>query len=189
MLKPYDAGRYAILHTRFSRMWPELNDPCVIARMKMLSRRGVPAVAALDIDAEIIWQELRNAAAMGFADRVKQMIGHQVRQIMTREGYRKTSVKPLPTSWIFASGAVYRLDAWRTVYLHRNRDVDSEHPYCVTNRRRLPSSLYPEQWVFYRQCSMQHELEFALNEELSEYDWSWTNLCDEVQDNGFTILG
>lgn len=43
-------------------------------------------------------------------------------------------------------------------------------------------------WVYFRQYSMRHELDFVLLANLDEFDWQWSDLCEEVGDKGFVIL-
>ena len=189
----YRPGRFAELHRQYPQVWRWLCDPGMAERMKALSRRGLPAVTALDIDAEPVWSALEVARDHGEEDQVKQMVGHQIRQIMEFHGYRKYGSKRIWTSWIFASGSVYRHPEWRRLYVHRPRYPDNVERYCVAAKRKLSTLPNPpsncSEWVPYRMCRTRSELNFVLQGNLDDdFGLEWRNLRREVADRGYVVL-
>ena len=193
----YDPGRYASLHDAFPLLWTVLNEEERVSQMELASRLNSPAVSVLDIGAEDVWEVLEAAKRLGLLNQVKQMIGHQIRQIMESRGYEHVRNKPLSTSWIFASGAVYRHPSWTMLYVHKKRlrSTDENARYCVASKRslsdlRIPhdSPLVPSEWVRYRKVARRRELDFVMDAPLSDFGWRWRNLCDKVRADGFVIL-
>lgn len=189
----YLPGIFTRPHFRYRRVWETLNDPRIVERMKLLCRRGYPAVCALDIDAEPIWSILDHARERGEEDQVKQMIGHQIKQILESKGYRKVGGKPIRTSWIFSYGSVYEDPDWRTVYVSRNRDEHDREVFCLSSKRRVSALPHsppdPTSWVSYRMCRTPRELNYVLNADLGyDYGWSWDRLCAAVDENGYVVL-
>ena len=194
-MKDYRPGRFASLHEAFPQLWSLLNDDERVGRMKLLSRMNVPAVVDLDTDAEDIWNVLDASRGIGLLDQVKQMIGHQIRQIMESNGYEHVRNKPLKTSWIFASGALYQHPDWRPFYVHRNRDVYNTKRFCVALKRKLSdlsrprgSLLNPSDWVCHRRIALPHELDFVLGATLAEFGWNWRDLCQVLRTENYVIL-
>lgn len=189
----YLPGIFTRPHSRYPAVWHTLNEPGVVERMKLLCRRGYPAVCALDIDAEPIWTVLENARTRGEEDQVKQMIGHQVKQILEAKGYRRVGGKPIRTSWIFSFGSVYEDPEWRILYVCRNRDERDRSVFCLSSKRRVSTLPHPPpnplDWVLYRMCRTPRELKFVLNADLGyDFGWSWDQLCSEVDENGYVVL-
>ncbi len=191
----YRPGRFASLHEAFPQLWALLNDYERIGRMKLLSRMNVPAVVDLDTDAEDVWSVLDASRGLGLLDQVKQMIGHQIRQIMESNGYEHVRNKPLRTSWIFSSGALYQHPDWILFYVHRNRDVFNTKRFCVALTRKLvdlsrsrSSPLDPSDWVCHRKVALPHELDFVLGAPLAEFGWNWRELCQVLQMDSYVIL-
>lgn len=178
-------------HQRYPQIWHTLNEPGIVERMKILSRRGFPAVSALDLDARPIWNALEDARANGREAQIKQMIGHQIRQILEHEGYIKVTSKPIRTSWIFSSGSVYEDPEWATLYISRNQDSLDPERYCVSSKRDVAAldDPPPKQWIAYRMCRTLNELHYVLDADLNDaFGWSWVRLCDSVDRDGYVIL-
>ena len=189
----YFSGIFTQPHSRYPQVWETLNEPGVVERMKLLCRRGYPAVCALDIDAEPIWSILDHARERGEEDQVKQMIGHQIKQILESKGYRKVGGKPIRTSWIFSYGSVYEDPDWRALYVSRNRDEHDREVFCLSSKRRISALSYPPpdpaSWIGYRMCSTLRELNFVLNADLGfDYGWSWDRLRAAVEEDGYVVL-
>jgi hypothetical protein len=82
-----------------SKLAPLFTDPGVIARMEAITRRGRPAVKAIDGDV---------ALAVGSLDNVeKQHVGRWVRDILALRGLRPIRQLDWRGGKVFASGAVY----------------------------------------------------------------------------------
>ena len=141
----YSPEKFRTTYEQFPELWDLLSSDEMIGSMKRLSRRAVPAIAALDTDAEPVWQVLEEARQESplLYDQVKRMIGHMVRQIMESPLVGYEHVRNVPfTSWIFSTGARYRDPAWRRwIYVHRNRDPVGEEMFCLAKTKSL-SDLY-----------------------------------------------
>lgn len=190
----YRPGRFAGLHDQYPQIWKFLNAEVVVSRMKILSRQGVPAVSALDIEAEVVWDALASARHRGQEDQVKQMIGHQIHQIMVSSGFLKDGGKSIRTSWIFGYGGFYQDPEWHRFYVHRNRDQDNPEMYCISSKRQLPTLPNPPpncyQWVPYRLCCTRRELNSVLDGNLDDdFGKNWQELQRVVGEQGYVILG
>jgi hypothetical protein len=76
-----------------------ITSPATVAMMEALSRRGAPAVAALDAAV---------ADTVGDLDHVeRQQVGRWVRDILAQRGWRPIAKKRLSKGRTFVSGAVY----------------------------------------------------------------------------------
>ena len=183
-----------------SELWRFLNDDSTVSRMKQLSRRGIPAVGALDTDSEPFWEILRDARAIGLENSVKQRTGKMIREIM--EGPNVGFVhrgNARINSWIFSSGAKYRHPDWRTLYVHRNSDPEADEVFCVARRKHLTDlDSSPEElssWVYYRRCLLPHELVYILDcESITDFEWdedtpmNWRMLVRRVHNEGYKVV-
>lgn len=182
-----------------NELWDLLNEDAMVSRMVLLSRKGIPAVAALDSDAERIWESLRVAKAAGLENPVKQKIGKMVREILESESVGlEWAGSARINSWIFSSGAKYRHPDWRPIHVHTLKDGNFDE-FCVSRRKHLAdldkSPSTPSSWIYYRRCLMQHELEYVLDvENLEQFDWdenttlTWKALCRRVRSESYKIL-
>ena len=57
----YRQGRFGGRHRTYPQVYRGVRDPNIAERMKVLSRRDLPEVSALDIDAEPVWDSLKIA--------------------------------------------------------------------------------------------------------------------------------
>ncbi|MCY4142886.1 MAG: hypothetical protein OXG08_04230 [Gammaproteobacteria bacterium] len=182
-------------------LWGLLNEETLVSRMKLLSRRGISAIAALDTDAEEIWEILRRARAIGIEDPIKQATGKMVRRILESDEVGFVHVdNARVNSWIFSSGAKYRHPDWRPLYVHRNRDPRAAEEFCISRRKRLGelASLTggASSWIYFRRCLLEHELEYILDAwSLQEFEWNdiaeelnWRSLCRNVRSRGYIVL-
>lgn len=80
---PYDAGVYTSTYETAlgQRLWPWLNSEVNVVRLETASNLGRPAAEALD---EPLLVEFGTEI---LDDRVKQMLGHMIRQVLERRGY------------------------------------------------------------------------------------------------------
>jgi phage baseplate assembly protein W len=95
------------------KLWSFLNDPISIARMQAVSDVGKPALLGVErgLINEFKIHAWADAEGKAKYDRLKQMIGAMVKQIMERTGYRlKSSNVKVPTSTIFYSTSLYTMD-------------------------------------------------------------------------------
>ena len=193
----YNPGQFLSFYEKFPRLWDLLNSDEMIARMKALSRRGVPAVAAIETDAEPIWKILETARRESpkVFNQTKRMIGHMIRQVMEspQVGYRYVGTVSFD-SWIFSSGGRYRDPAWgRWIYVHCSPNVHGRDSYCLARTKHL-SNLEEQpnpgqsSWTYHRRCACQHELEFILDGSLSDWNLTWEELCREIRETGYVLL-
>ena len=107
ILHPYRPDRFTATHARENgdALWSFLNRGDIIVRMETASYLARPAVEPL---APLLLREFGGEVAQR---RIKQMIGHMVRQIMERRGYRlcHSNVRIARRGNIFASGSRYAL--------------------------------------------------------------------------------
>ncbi len=124
-----------------NRVWVFLTQPENVARLETASEVGRPAVQG------IAEQLLRNFGKETLADRVKQMIGHMVRQILEQRGWvvdqKDVKVQSVP----FTKATRYRRPEWFTFYAFRNshdpRDI------VITNCRQNALLPTDTRWIYY----------------------------------------
>jgi hypothetical protein len=106
-LPPYDAQQFSnTFNTDLGRgIWAFLHEQDNLIRMETASYLGRPAVEPLSPGLEARF------GAPAFEDRVKQMTGHMIRQIMERAGLRldQSGVRITTTGNRFSSGTRYRV--------------------------------------------------------------------------------
>lgn len=100
------------------KIWSYLNQERSVIRMQAVSDVGKPAVLAVEeglLDRQLVLERIKHDSVQDKSDedkhndRIKQMIGAMVRQVMERHGYQlhANNVK-IPNSKIFYSAASYR---------------------------------------------------------------------------------
>ena len=115
------------------RIWTFLTRDDNVARLETASELSKPAVEGIE---EQLLAEFREDV---LADRVKQMVGHMVRQILEQRDWMldQTDVK----------ASRYRRPDWITFHAFRNssdpRDV------VITDRRQNPMLPVGSRWIFY----------------------------------------
>ena len=116
MSNEYEAGRFSDVYATATgkRLWAFLNQPEAVARMLAACDLGKPAVAGLGTREELLEAVGEDVSR----DRLKQTIGHMVRQIMESHG-REMAVQGLKISIeggesLFSKGTRYkrRLPHW-----------------------------------------------------------------------------
>lgn len=105
-LPPYDARQFrSLFDTNLGRsIWAFLHEHDNLIRMETATYLGRPAVEPLSPGLEARFGK------PAFEDRVKQMIGHMIRQIKERSGFRvdQAGVRITTTGNHFSSGTRYR---------------------------------------------------------------------------------
>lgn len=196
MSKYQPIGPYIATYRKYPELWCLLNRPDLIARMKMCSRLGKPAILALEIDSAEIWEVLDSARIAGEIDEVKRLIGSMIRQILEADevGYKLRSSGTSPvSSWLFASGSRYQARDWVGPYwIHQPRDFRNPMSFCVSRMRKLGNYTCPQMkasdWQYYRRINNLEELESVLGRELTKFGTDWRALRQEVRNVGFKIL-
>ena len=102
---PYDAQQFSnTFNTDLGRaIWAFLHEPDNLIRMETATYLGRPAVEPLSPGLE------KRFGEPAFEDRVKQMTGHMIRQIMERRGFRldQNGVRITIVGNRFTSGSRY----------------------------------------------------------------------------------
>lgn len=142
----YQAGRFSgTANTPLGRqLWAFLNSDEMLHAMEVASDLGQPAVAGIE---EALLKKFDSAV---LSDRIKQMIGHMVRQIMEREGFIVDQNDVKMNSVPFAKGTRYRRPDWYPVHVFRS-DQDPRD-LCFTDIRmpdRLPSVRGGAKWRYW----------------------------------------
>jgi hypothetical protein len=93
-------------------LWEFLNEPISIARMQAVSDVGKPALLGIEKslidDFSVPTRATVSDADKPQFDRLKQMLGAMVRQVMERQGYKlKSNNIKVPHSAIFYSASLY----------------------------------------------------------------------------------
>ncbi|RUX29320.1 hypothetical protein EOA23_13970 [Mesorhizobium sp. M2A.F.Ca.ET.042.01.1.1] len=139
----YSPEKFASLYASDlgQRIWTFLTRPENIARLETASELGKPAVEGIE---ERLLDEFRKEV---LADRVKQMVGHMVRQILEQRGWALDQTDVKVQSVPFTKAARYRRPDWFTFHAFRNssdpRDI------VITDRRQnapLPAGV---RWTYY----------------------------------------
>jgi hypothetical protein len=139
----YDPGTFtALAATPLGRsLWAALTSASYVAAMTTATALGHPAVAG--IESEL----LRDFGRDVLDDRVKQMIGHMVRQIMEQRGFvidqQKVKIDSIP----FYAGTRYKArDDWTYYVWQSNSDPRQMALTADREGRHLPT-LKKGQWV------------------------------------------
>lgn len=123
------------------RVWRFLTRDDNIARLETASELSKPAVEGIE---EQLLAEFREDV---LADRVKQMVGHMVRQILEQRDWVLDQTDVKVQSVPFSKAARYRRSDWFTFHAFRNssdpRDV------VITDRRQNPTLPAGSRWTFY----------------------------------------
>ena len=132
----YQAGPFqALANMKLGKaLWTFLNEEETVTRMDTATDLGNPAVAGIE---QPLLERFEGEVV---GDRVKQMIGHMVRQVMEAEGYEIEKQNVTISSALFLKGTRYRRPEWQRLQVFRNsknarelcfagsRDVDSLPP-------------------------------------------------------------
>ena len=139
----YSPEKFASLYASDlgQRIWAFLTRPENVARLETASELGKPAVEGIE---EQLLAEFREEV---LADRVKQMVGHMVRQILEQRDWVLDQTDVKVQSVPFSKAARYRRPDWFTFHAFRNssdpRDV------VITDRRQNPTLPNGARWTFY----------------------------------------
>ena len=142
----YQAGRVAsTANTPLGRkLWAFITDEEMIRAMKIASDLSQPAVAGIE---EALLDKFGEAV---LPDRIKQTIGHMVRQAMEREGFIVDQNDVKMNSVPFSKGTRYRRPDWYPVHVFRS-SIDPRD-LCFTDTRagkKLPASPNGAKWRYW----------------------------------------
>lgn len=123
------------------RIWAFLTRPENVARLETASELGKPAVEGIE---EQLLEAFREDV---LADRVKQMVGHMVRQILEQRDWVLDQSDVKVQSVPFIKAARYRRSDWFTFHAFRN--TSDPRDVVITDRRQnalLPAGV---RWIYY----------------------------------------
>lgn len=126
------------------RLWAFLTEHDTIHAMEVASDLGQPAVAGIE---EALLAKFGEEV---LPDRIKQMIGHMVRQAMEREGFVVDRNDVKLNSVPFSKGTRYRRPDWYRVHVFRS-SLDSRD-LCFTDTRageKLPAPPSSGKWRYW----------------------------------------
>lgn len=126
----YNPEKFASLYETAlgQRIWAFLTEPENVARLETASQLGKPAVEGIE---EHLLEEFR---AEVLADRVKQMVGHMVRQILEQRDWVLDQADVKVQSVPFSKAARYRKPDWITFHAFRN--ASDPRDVVITDRRQ-----------------------------------------------------
>jgi len=139
----YSPEKFATLYDSElgQHIWSFLTRDDNVARLETASELSKPAVEGIE---EQLLAEFREEV---LADRVKQMVGHMVRQILEQRDWVLDQTDVKVQSVPFSKATRYRRPDWFTFYAFRNssdpRDV------VITDRRQNPTLPAGTRWTFY----------------------------------------
>ncbi|MCB0637362.1 MAG: hypothetical protein KDC54_12125 [Lewinella sp.] len=126
----YDPGRFTdVSDTPIGKkLWAFLNKPETVASLEVASDLGKPAVCGIENTL------LEEFAEDILEDRIKQLTGHMIKQIMESRGYvvdqNNVSIRSVP----FTKGTRYKKPEWQRLYVFKN--TANARDICVTDTRQ-----------------------------------------------------
>jgi hypothetical protein len=122
-------------------IWAFLNRPEILARLETATELGKPAVEGIEEQLLEVFDE------DVLADRVKQMIGHMVRQILEHRGWILDQSEVKVQSMPFIKAARYKRPNWFTLHAYRNSS-DPRNVVITSTRQGhcLPNGI---RWTYY----------------------------------------
>ncbi len=122
------------------QLWDCLNEPTNVSRMSTATQMGRPAAEGIE---DVLLERFGEAV---FADRVKQMIGHMIRQVMEANGYAIDMQNVKLAGYPFARATRYVRRTERTFHLwHRSSDARSMGVTSGATGATLPGG--ENEWV------------------------------------------
>jgi len=171
----YQAGRFAsTADTPLGRsLWEFITDDETLLAMEVASDLGQPAVAGIE---ERLLEKFGEAI---LPDRIKQLIGHMVRQAMESRGFIVDQNDVKLNSVPFSKATRYRKPDWQT--LHVFRSSSDPHELCFVDSRageRLPAAPLGGRWRYWNSfsSSLRGAVAFGINPQ---------NVRDEVKAQGY----
>lgn len=132
------------------KLWQVLNREDNIARMETATDLGQPALKPLE---DILLTEIGDFIT---DDRMKQMAGHMVRQIMEDRGFEHDVDGIKLASAPFYKASRYRRPDLDGIVLHLFRDSGDPNQLALTDSRqgdKLPEAPSGKRWTYYNAIS------------------------------------
>lgn len=123
------------------RIWEFLTRTDNVARLETASQLSKPAVEGIE---EQLLEEFREEV---LADRVKQMVGHMVRQILEQRDWVLDQTDVKVQSVPFSKAARYRRPDWITFHAFRN--ASDPRDVVITDRRQNAPLPTNARWSYY----------------------------------------
>jgi hypothetical protein len=148
--KDYNPGRFASLaSTPLGRkLWGFVTEEETLRAMEVASDLGQPAVAGIE---EALLRQFKDDVLQ---DRIKQLIGHMVRQAMELRGFVVDQNDVKMNSVPFSKGTRYRRPDWYTLHVFRS-SVDPRD-LCFSDTRtgdKLPDCSGGGKWRYWSSFS------------------------------------
>lgn len=161
----YRPGPFAaVAETQLGQaLWEFLLEDATIRAMEVATDLGAPAVAGVEEGL------LRRFGGDVLNDRIKQMLGHMVRQIMERRGYVIDQSEVRLNSIPFAKGTRYRRSDAYQVHVFRNSRDGRE--VCMSDSRTprgLPDPGLGARWSLWRSFSTRLRARVGFGVELEQ---------------------
>ncbi len=139
----YSPEKFASLYASDlgQRIWSFLTRPEIIARLETASELSKPAVEGIE---EQLLDAFREEV---LADRVKQMVGHMVRQILEQRDWVLDQSDVKVQSVPFTKATRYRRPDWFTFHAFRN--TSDPRDVVITDRRQYAPLPADGRWTFY----------------------------------------
>ena len=175
--RQYDAGTFrALADTDLGRdLWQFLNLDLIVAAMETATDLGRPAVTGVE---EQLLAEFREQMV---DDRVKQMVGHMVRQVLEARGYEIERRDVFIGSALFSKGTRYSRSNWQRLHVFRN--TRNPRQLCFSARRSASDLPQPESsgnWRFWASFSTVLRGQVAYGIDVPE-------VRREVSENGYAV--
>jgi len=139
----YSPDKFASLYATDlgQRVWAFLTTPTNVTRLETASELSKPAVEGIE---EHLLAEFREEV---LADRVKQMVGHMVRQILERRDWVLDQSDVKVQSVPFSKASRYRRADWITFHAFRN--ASDPRDVVLTDRRQNATLPEDGRWAYY----------------------------------------
>ena len=172
-MSSYQPGVFAVLYNSpfGQKIWKFLNRDEVVAALETASRLGKPAVAGIE---EAVLSAFGEKV---LENRVKQMIGHMVRQVLERRGWALEQSEVKVSSVPFIKAARYRRPEWHSFHVYRN--PNNPRDVVVTDSRQTERLPVGVRWTYY--LSFESPLQAAMAFSLKNFQ----GLRKTVQEKGF----
>lgn len=139
----YSPEKFASLYASElgQRVWAFVTLPENVARLETASQLSKPAVEGIE---EQLLAEFREDI---LADRVKQMVGHMVRQILEQQGWVLDQADVKVQSVPFSKAGRYRRPDWVTFHVFRS--TSDPRDVVITDRRQNAPLPADTRWTYY----------------------------------------
>lgn len=156
------------------RIWSFLNTDDIVARLETASQLGKPALEGIED------QILLEFGCDVMADRVKQMIGHMVRQVMENRDWVLDQSDVKVQSIPFTKASRYTRPDWVTFYAFRS--ANDANDIAISDRRQNPPLPSDTKWTYF--ASFASPIKAAVGFDIMDTK----TLRQEVQKLGFKRL-